>query len=149
MTGLSQAQLAAIGNASQVNLGSPLAPSYYGRLYSASYGLIPTKGLDQMGFRARGRIQLDARTSTSWGWLRTFVRFEIDYNTGVYSSRYADGGTFDYSTNVNVDKAFIQWAGITAGKAQSMFDFYADNYGYQDLRGSDLLGLCANEANHP
>ena len=31
---------------------------------------------DAIGFRARGRIQLDSRTATAYGLLRTFVRFE-------------------------------------------------------------------------
>ena len=38
---------------------------------------------DSIGFRARGRIQLDARTATAYGLLRTFVRFEMTRNTGV------------------------------------------------------------------
>src|SRR3954464_2320347 len=34
---------------------------------------------DSIGFRARGRIQLDARTATAYGLLRTFVRFDITH----------------------------------------------------------------------
>ena len=37
---------------------------------------------DAIGFRARGRIQLDARTATAYGLLRSFVRFEITRSTG-------------------------------------------------------------------
>jgi hypothetical protein len=36
-----------------------------------------------------------------------------------------------------VNKAFIQFAGITAGRAQSMFDFYADAFNWELLRGSN------------
>ncbi len=36
-----------------------------------------------------------------------------------------------------LNKAFIQFAGLTAGQAQSMFDFYADAYNYHSLRGSN------------
>ena len=30
-------------------------------------------------------------------------------------------------TGVNVSNAFVQWGGLTAGRMQSFFDFYADN----------------------
>ncbi len=68
---------------------------------------------DAIGFRARGRIQLDARTATAYGLLRTFVRFEMTRNTGVYGND---------STSPNVDQAFIQFGGLTAGRVVSMFD---------------------------
>ncbi|PVE22216.1 porin [Microvirga sp. KLBC 81] len=68
---------------------------------------------DAIGFRARGRIQLDARTATAYGLLRTFVRFEITRDTGVYGFS---------SSSANVDQAFIQFGGLTAGRALSFFD---------------------------
>ena len=36
-----------------------------------------------------------------------------------------------------LNKAFIQFAGITAGRVQSFFDFYADAINYEGLRGSN------------
>jgi len=66
-----------------------------------------------IGFRARGRIQLDARTATAYGLLRTFVRFEMTRDTGAYGAS---------STTANVDQAFIQFGGLTAGRALSFFD---------------------------
>src|SRR5919205_694172 len=53
---------------------------------------------NSIGFRARGRIQLDARTATAYGLLRTFVRFDITHNTGVYNGDTAV-----------VDQAFVQF----------------------------------------
>ncbi|SCX89457.1 porin [Microvirga guangxiensis] len=72
---------------------------------------------DTIGFRARGRIQLDARTATAYGLLRTFVRFEITRDTGVYNS--APGAI---TQTPNVDQAFIQFGGLTAGRALTFFD---------------------------
>jgi hypothetical protein len=66
---------------------------------------------DSIGFRARGRIQLDARTATAYGLLRTFVRFDITHNTGVYGGDTAI-----------VDQAFVQFGGLTAGRTVSFFD---------------------------
>ncbi len=36
-----------------------------------------------------------------------------------------------------LDKGFIQFAGFTAGRVQSFFDFYADNYNYEGIANSD------------
>lgn len=94
-----------------------------------------SRAQNQSGFRARGRIELDHRTQTSWGTLRTFVRFEVTRNTGIYNGNA--NGTSNGNGGVNVDKAFIQFAGITAGRALSMFDFYADNFNWGALRDSD------------
>jgi hypothetical protein len=66
---------------------------------------------DSIGFRARGRIQLDARTATAYGLLRSFVRFDITHNTGVYGADTAI-----------VDQAFVQFGGLTAGRVVSFFD---------------------------
>ena len=72
---------------------------------------------------SRASIRLDARTQTAYGVLRSFGA--IDFNT----TNNAGG--------LGIDKAFIQWAGITAGYAQSNFDFYADDAGYSGVRTSD------------
>jgi hypothetical protein len=72
---------------------------------------------DAIGFRTRGRIQLDSRTATAYGLLRTFVRFEITRDTGVYTA-----GTLNTVQNPNVDQAFIQFGGLTAGRVVSFFD---------------------------
>ncbi|QRM31121.1 porin [Microvirga sp. VF16] len=78
---------------------------------------------DAIGFRARGRIQLDARTATAYGLLRTFVRFEMTRDTGVYGFS---------ATSANVDQAFIQFGGLTAGRTISFFmnsDLPNENWG--------------------
>ncbi len=37
-----------------------------------------------------------------------------------------------------IDKAFVQFAGFTAGRVQSFFDFYADNYNFEGIANSDV-----------
>ena len=88
---------------------------------------------DVTGFRARGRLNIDARTQTAYGTLRAYARYELTGDTGAYGSAL----TSVNQTKSLVEKAFIQFAGITAGRTQSFFDFYADEYNWQDLRGSD------------
>src|SRR3712207_3136919 len=46
-----------------------------------------------IGFRARARVALDARTATAYGLLRAYVRMEMDRNTGVYNGQTGGFGT--------------------------------------------------------
>jgi len=69
-----------------------------------------------IGFRARARIALDARTATAYGLLRTYIRMEMDRNTGVYNSQ--SGG---FGTSPNIAQAYIQFGGLTAGRTTSFF----------------------------
>jgi hypothetical protein len=86
---------------------------------------------DTSGFRARGRLNLDARTATAYGLLRTYIRMEITRSSGAYTG----GGI---ATSANIAQAFIQFGGLTAGRAVSFFthpDLPAPNFG--DLRFDD------------
>ena len=88
-------------------------------------------------FRGLGRLNIDARTSTPYGTLRAFVRFEIASRTGGqlksgtqerYGNAFPATGADtvgQIQKYVDVDKAFVQFAGLTAGRAQSFYDFYA------------------------
>ena len=97
-----------------------------------------TAAPDKTGFRAQGRIALDGRTDTAYGTLRTFIRFDMRDASGAYLSSGTarnrgqafsgfgqDIGPNRHQTYVELDKAFIQFAGFTAGRANSFFDFYA------------------------
>jgi hypothetical protein len=77
---------------------------------------------DTFGFRARARLNVDARTATSFGTLRTFMRFEYTANSGQYRS-YLRRDRIDTLDNggTGIEYAFIQFAGITAGRAASFF----------------------------
>jgi hypothetical protein len=81
---------------------------------------------DSIGFLARGRVQLDARTATAYGLLRAFVRMEMSRNTGVYS------GSGNPETSSNIAQAYIQFGGLTAGRTTSFFtngDLPNENWG--------------------
>jgi len=117
---------------------------------------------DNSSFRALGRIAVDARTATDWGLLRAFVRISFSRDSGGYfgsgtgarigtrigvqtgpggfpsfSSQDSAGNRFQ--TGVFVDSAFVQWGGLTAGRIQSFFDFYADNDIWHGLADSDTV----------
>jgi hypothetical protein len=99
---------------------------------------------DNYGLGALGRIELDARTATGYGTLRAFIRVDSSFGssttsqTGALNQLYnVTSGPFPAKEQTIVNKAFVQFAGLTAGRAQSMFDFYADAYNYEALRGSN------------
>ena len=131
-----------LGNATSsvnlVNLGT-------GRAVIPGGSVIPGRLQDQHGFYARGRLNADVRTQTAYGELRAYLRLQGNRFNGVYST--GGVGTTGSATGVGLnglttsvvtlDRGFIQFAGITAGRVQSFFDFYADNYNYEGIANSD------------
>lgn len=123
---------------------------------ASAWGFIPTasqysnaRSRDVAGRDTLGRIELDARTGTPWGTLRSFIRVDAFVGAGAANiGSLTTGSSFasnPYNTSAGnsaarettvINKAFIQFAGLTAGRAQSMFDFYANAYNYQRLAGS-------------
>ncbi|QEN90496.1 porin [Labrys sp. KNU-23] len=79
-----------------------------------------TREDDYTGFTTRGQIGFDARTDTDYGLLRSF--FLIDAYVGPAAK-----------TEFVIDKAFLQFGGLTAGYAHSFFGIYDLDY------GNDLL----------
>jgi len=113
---------------------------------------------DAYGTRSRGRLNVDARTATAYGTLRTFFRYELTVSSGFYAgtiggnqgiiapgqARNGQGGP---GTASNLDLAFIQFGPITAGRAQSFFDFYANDLTFSTFRTADSrLNLLAYTA---
>ena len=101
---------------------------------------------DAFSFAALGRVELDTRTQSPWGALRAFVRADAYYGSGQQAATGSLGSltnTFNTTAGTSAPRettiftrAFIQFAGLTAGYAQSMFDFYANAYNFSNLRGS-------------
>ena len=66
-------------------------------------------------WRVRGYITADARNQTEYGTVRGYIAVGIstdDLGAGEQQS-------------FNANRAFIQWAGFTFGRAASFYDFYA------------------------
>jgi hypothetical protein len=62
-------------------------------------------------WRSRGVVTLDARNQTPLGTLRSYIAMGYSYT---------NGGISNYDP-----RAFIQWAGFTAGLSTSFFDFFS------------------------
>lgn len=113
---------------------------------------------DGYGTRSRGRLNVDARTATAYGTLRTFFRYELTVSSGYYAGTIggnqgiiapgqARNGAGGPGTASNLDLAFIQFGPITAGRAQSFFDFYANDLTFSTFRTADSrLNLLAYTA---
>ena len=123
---------------------------------------------DTAGYGTRMRINLDARTQTAYGTLRAFVRLDAGYRSGgpygggTSGTQQRIGQAFPALGQdqfgraqqfVNVDKAFIQFAGMTAGRASSFFDFYAHDFEFtgatagSDVFSTNLLAYTATIGN--
>ncbi|XYD09840.1 porin [Methylobacterium sp. NMS12] len=122
---------------------------------------------DTSGYQGRLRINLDARTQTAYGTLRAFVRLDAGARTGYsgvgtsgtqqrIGQAYPGLGIDSFGRDqqfVNVDKAFIQFAGMTAGRASSFFDFYAHDFEItastlgSDIASTNLLAYTATFGN--
>ena len=134
---------AVIGHGAFAGVGVPAGASFIPGIGQYTNA----RSRDATSFNALGRAELDARTQSPWGTLRAFARINSYYGSGGNSatgSLGSLGNTFNTTAGSSsqrkstiVNKAFIQFAGLTAGRAQSMFDFYADAYNYDNLRGSN------------
>ncbi|MBI3700276.1 MAG: porin [Afipia sp.] len=86
---------------------------------------------DMYTTRARNQFNIDTRTATEYGVVRTFWASNFEFSTGA---------TFNASTgNLTVDYGFIQFAGFTLGKAVGTFQTPWGAYGANN-NTSYLLG---------
>jgi len=97
---------------------------------------------DATGFRARGRLNIDVRTETSLGTVRAYFRYELTRSSGVITafSNY-DSYNSSSSETASLEEGYVEWGGLRAGKAQSVFDFYANNINFTDIAGSDVKSI--------
>src|SRR5262245_58343771 len=77
-------------------------------------GMVNNRTTNDLWYRARGYITADARNQTEYGTVRGYLAVGISAST-----------SFDPAQTFNSNRAFIQWAGFTFGRAQSFFDFFS------------------------
>jgi hypothetical protein len=95
---------------------------------------IGSRNQDATGFYANGRLFVDARTSTEWGTLRAYIRYDFNRNSGVYGPGYF----YSQNNGPSLDRAYVQWAGITAGFLESAFGFYQNDLNWSSIAGADF-----------
>jgi hypothetical protein len=88
---------------------SPTAASFAGTLNG---GARNANGFDTY---LRADERFDARTNTEYGLLRSYIDAHEDINTSASNTAV---------TTIRLDRGFVQFAGLTAGRALSFYDFY-------------------------
>ncbi len=77
-------------------------------------------GQNTIGYEARGRIDFDARTRTSFGTVQTAAGLRMARVTGILSQAAAASAT---STSTALEYAFVRFAGFTFGASRDNFAF--------------------------
>jgi hypothetical protein len=93
---------------------------YYasGAITTLTYGGAWSRDDVALQWRSRGYLSVDARTATPYGVLRSFIFGGFEQRNTAATNAITNGGFHQY--------AFIQFAGFTAGTANSFFDFGAN-----------------------
>jgi len=96
------------------------------------------RNVDSVNFRAQARVSADIRNNTPYGTVRAYLRYLLTSRNNSFGTDFANSATGNQQT-AELDRAFIQFAGLTAGRIASMFDFYANSYNFATIRSSDTL----------
>ncbi|HKS83875.1 MAG TPA: porin [Pseudolabrys sp.] len=80
-------------------------------------GNVNNRTTNNSDFRARGYVTADARNQSEYGTVRGYIAVGLSENE--------HGGDVNAGNQFSANRAFIQWAGFTFGRAQSFFDFYS------------------------
>ncbi len=109
---------------------------------SAAFGLAygSRRGENLISTGARWNIHFDARTNTEMGLLRSYIEIQQTIGSQPWANAFAG------ASPVSLEKAFIQFAGLTAGRATSMFDFYTGDHLssiYETAHSDTIINLLA------
>jgi hypothetical protein len=110
---------------------------------SGDFGGANSRATSMFNFNASGAISFDMRQQTEYGTLRSYVDMGASNssNAGGYGGNTVYGPLFPSQsyggTVLTADRAFIQFAGFTAGKIRSFFDLV--NPGAYSLASTRML----------
>jgi hypothetical protein len=92
------------------------------------FGGALTRTTNMFNFQTRGAVSFDMRQQTEYGTLRSYLDIGASvqsnaggYNGGATTQPLGAGANYG-NTNVYMDRAFLQFAGFTAGRIRSFFD---------------------------
>ena len=99
--------------------------STWNKFYFTAPTQVSGNGQDTTGMHERGVLQLDARTPSSFGTARTYIAVRTVNQQGLYNNTALTGnfGAGTQATSVTLDRAFVQFAGFTFGRADETFSF--------------------------
>jgi hypothetical protein len=91
---------------------------------------------NETGWSARANVALDLASNTAYGPLIGHIELQDDISNGITPLQ---GPGTPNLTYLNV--AYVTWAGITAGKAQSFFSFIGGGDNYNNIFSPDRKGF--------
>jgi hypothetical protein len=102
--------------------------------YGVEVATSAAKRVSDLGFSTRGQVNFDAVTNTANGPLLAHI--EIQANSGVGFDPLGAGAV--------LNAGYVQWAGITAGKHSSFYDYLAGGDTWKDFFSPDHSGTPIN-----
>ncbi len=90
-----------------------------------------TNARNALGYTARAELETITKTNTAYGVLTSDVALQFNYGSGFDNTGAGNGF---------IDKGFVTWAGITAGKANSFFSFFGGGEGWANVFSPDQWG---------
>jgi hypothetical protein len=86
---------------------------------------------DQTGWTTRAELEFIAKTNTAYGVLTSDIDTQFNYGSGFDNTGAGNGF---------INHAFLNWAGLTAGKANSFFSFFGGGEGWANIFSPDQQG---------
>ncbi len=116
--------------------GTTLVTSSKGSSESSLVKGADTNTRDDLGYYTRFNFALDAANNTAYGVLTA----HIDINFNIGSGFNSPGGAGPEENSVNINHAYLQWAGFTAGVHDSYFSFFGGGEGWENTMSPDRKG---------
>jgi hypothetical protein len=92
--------------------------------------------VNDIGYYTRGQVNFDAVTNTAMGPLLAHIELQGDSGDGRFDSNTGSG--------VVLNEGYVQWAGVTAGKHPSFYDYLAGGDTWKDFFSPDHSGTPIN-----
>jgi hypothetical protein len=91
--------------------------------------------VNDIGYYTRGQVNFDAVTNTAYGPLLAHIELQGDVGDGRFDS--TGSGTY-------LNEGYVSWAGVTAGKHPSFYDYLAGGDTWKDFLSPDHSGTPIN-----
>jgi hypothetical protein len=91
---------------------------------------------NETGWSARANVALDVASNTAYGPLIGHIELQDDISNGITPLQGNPTSNITY-----LNTAYITWAGVTAGKAQSFFSFIGGGDNYNNIFSPDRKGF--------
>jgi len=91
-----------------------------------------TASRNQIGYTTRAELEFITKTNTAYGVLTSDIDTQFNYGSGFDNTGAGNGF---------INHGFLNWAGITAGKANSFFSFFGGGEGWANIFSPDRQGF--------